>query len=144
MTYLYLFLRSIYPIPAIVGPRSAIRLILSWSCARLHPECLCPVPVFTESVGFDWQTCMKRSFEGEDETKDMYVLFEGRNVAQFPVNDLDARLNTVTIRCDAITCRDIAFSDRVDQPFSLFSPPLLPQAVQYHPQPLFHFRKRRV
>ena len=36
---------------------------------RLHPECLGPVPVFTESVGFDWPARIRRPFKGEDEKK---------------------------------------------------------------------------
>ena len=83
---------------------------------HIYPECLGPVPVFTEFVSFDWPARMKRPFEGEDEKKERYVRALRR--PQIPVNDV--RLNTVTICYDASTCRDVAFSDRVDQPFSLF------------------------
>ena len=65
---------------------------------------------------------MKRPFEGEDEKKPK-TCSGVRALRRQKGNSIlvnDVRLNTVTIRYDDITCRDIAFSDQADQPLSLF------------------------
>ena len=67
---------------------------------RLHPECLCPVPVFTESVGFDWPARIKRPFEGEDEKKPKICTCSSKAE--------DNSDSSESIRYDAITCRDIS------------------------------------